>query len=238
MFINTRAVSKKIIEDTKVFSAVYSIIIQLIYVAFLCYALFSGCGSTVLNVILLSISTLFELFLIFSFARRNNSTRTAASKIKHAYHIASLSLRAVSLGIAVYGIHISFAELDTVSLVFTVFMLVGWVSGILIEFFKFIIERYTALMTSALSKDTEPFVRIYNKLTFKSYEGREEKDADSYVDKIASEYKQELKEKRESKKALLKAERILKRDERRAAFREKLSRTKAKIESVFKKNKK
>ena len=93
-------------------------------------------------------------------------------------------------------------------------------------------------MTSALSKDTEPFVRIYNKLTFKSYEGREEKDADSYVDKIASEYKQELKEKRESKKALLKAERILKRDERRAAFREKLSRTRAKIKSVFKKNKK
>ena len=236
MFINTRAVSRKIITDVKLFSGIYSILVQLLYVAFLGYTVFAGCGSLALNITLLSVSVLFEGFLIFTFSNPDFFTRSDTVRIKHAFHILSLLVRATSLGITVYGIHITLKEFNTASLLFTTFMLFGWISGVLIEFFRFIIERYTSLMTSALSKDTEPFVRIYRKFTFRGYEGREEKEADSAVDELAAEYKQELKDKRESQKALMEAEKIIKKEEKRAKNKKRIAAAKEKVKSLFKKN--
>lgn len=236
MFINTRAVSKKIIGDLRLFGDVYSIFTQIIYISFLAYMCFSGAGILALNVTFLSISVIFEAILILVFFKRDFLTRGDITKIKHVYHIASLSLKAVSLGIAFYGLHVAFAEFNTVSLVFTVFMLFAWIFGVMIEILKFVLEKYTSLMTSALSKDTEPFVRLYRKITFKGYEGREERKADALVDELTAEYKQELKSKHESEKALKEAEKILKREEKREKLREKTADIKNRLKSFFKKD--
>ncbi len=235
MFINTRAVSKKIINDVKLFSSAYSILVQLLYVAFLVYTLFSGCGVLGLNITMLTISVLFEVFLIYSFFNGDFLTREDTIKIKHAYHIASLAIRGISLGIAVYGIHIALTEFNTASLLFSTFMLFGWISGVLIEIFKFIIERYTSLMMSALSKDTEPLVKVWRKITFKGYDGRKEMRDDAYVDELAEEYKQELKDKRESKKALKEAKKLMKKEHRRSEIKKRMTDAKEKVKSFFKK---
>lgn len=235
MFINTRAVGKKIVNDVKLFSAVYSILVQLLYVAFLVYTLFSGCGIIGLNVTLLTLSVLFEGFLIYSFFNGDFLTREDTIKIKHAYRIASLVIRGISLGIAVYGIHIALSEVNTVSLLFSTFMLFGWISGALIEIVKFVIERYIALLTSAFSKDTEPFVRVYRKITFKGYEEREARKADAIVDEITAEYKDELKDKRDSQKALKEAERLIEKEQRRTEIKKRMTDAKEKVKSIFKK---
>lgn len=236
MFINTRAVGNKIISDIKAFSGIYSIITELVYVSFLAYLVFTGNSNTVLNVTLLVISFAFEVFLILAFVKRDALTTDNERRIKHAYHITSLSIRVISLCISVYGIHIALTEINTASILFATFMLFGWLSGVLIELFRFVFERYTSLMTSAISKDTEPIVRLYRKITFRGYEGREENKADHFVDEITAEYKKELKEKKESEKALREAEKIIEREERRAEFKEKISAAKQKITSFFKKD--
>ena len=236
MFINTRAVSKKIINDVKLFSSAYSILVQFLYVAFLIYTLFSGSGVLGLNISLLTISVLFEGFLVYSFFNGNFLTREDTITIKHAYRIASLVIRGISLGIAFYGIHIALTEFNTPSLLFSTFMLFGWITGALIEIVKLVIERYTALLTSAFSKDAEPFVKVYRQITFKGHEEREARKSDAIVDEITAEYKDELKEKRESKKALKEAKKLMEKEHRRAEIKKRMTDAKEKVKSIFKKN--
>ena len=236
MFINTRAVSNKIVGDFKNFSGIYSIIVQLIYLTFLIYSLANGQGYLGVNISLTVLSSLFTVFLVFSFLNEDFLSREYKASIKHAYRITTLFVRAVSLGITLYGIHVAVTEFNTVSLIFAVFMLFGWLCGALLEVSRLIIERYTSLMTSALSKDTEPFVKFYKRVTFKGYEGRKEYNADEEVDQITSEYKKELQDKEDAAKTIREAERLIEREQRREALRQKANAVKSKIAGFFKRD--
>ena len=233
---NTRAVADKIINDIKRFSELYLIISELIYIAFLVYLAVSHTGALALNVTLLCISILFEAFLIFSFIKRDFLTREHTRRVKHVYRISALALRAVSLGIAFYGLGITLTNTDTRHLLFTVFMLFAWALGVLIELFRFIIERYTSLITTAFSKDVEPFLKVKSFFTLKRHEGREETKHDAFIDEIAEDYKNKIKDKKEAKKAANEAAEIIRREKRREELQEKASAVKKKIKSIFKKN--
>ena len=237
MLTNTKAVGNKIKNDLRIFSGIYSISAQLIYVLFLVYTLISGIGILALNIALLALSVAFEAFLTISFIKRDFLTREHNKLIKRAFRITSLTLKAISLGIGIYGIHISITSVNTVSLIFTVLMFFGWLSSVLIELLRFVIEGYVNLSVAAVKNDIEPLVKIYHKITFKSYE-RETSDEDEKVRKIADVYRAELKEKEEAKKTLKKAERIIKKDKKREASRKRKAALKSKFSSLFKKDKK
>ena len=237
MFINTRAVSNKIVGDFKVFGGLYSIFIQIVYLAFLIFSLSSGRGIFAVNVVLTALSSFFLVFLIITFIKRDFLTREHRRSIKHTVRITSLAVKTVSLYITLYGIHVAVTQFNTVSVIFAVFMLFAWLCGTLLEISRLIIERYTSLMTSALSKDVEPFVKVYKKVTFKGYDGRKEQSADSDVDKITEEYKKELNDKAASEKALKEAEKLIEREQKRKTYLEKREAIKSKISSFFKKDK-
>lgn len=237
MFINTRAVSNKIVGDFKTFGGLYSIFIQLLYLVFLIYSLCTGRGTTAINVVLLILSVIFLAFLIFSFVNHDFLTKEHKRSFKHLIRIASLSVKAVSLYITLYGIHVAVSEFSTASLLFAVFMLFAWLCGALLEISRFIVEKYTALMTSALSKDVEPFVKVYKRVTFKGYDGRRELEADGDVDKITEVYKKELSDKAASEKALKEAEKLIEREKKRTAAKEKRAAARSSLASFFKKNK-
>lgn len=233
---NTRAIADKIINDVKHFSELYLIASELIYVAFLIYLVVSNAGVLALNVALLCISIIFEAFLIFAFVKRDFLTREHTKVVKHTYRISSLALRAASLGITVYGLGITLTGADARHLLFTVFMLFSWALGVLIELLRFIIERYTSLITTAISKDVEPLVKVKSFFTLKRYEGREETKNDAFVDEIAEDYENKIKSKKEAKKAANEAAKIIRREKRREELQEKTSAVKKKIKSIFKKN--
>lgn len=237
MFINTRAVSRKIVGDFKAFGGLYSIFIQLVYITFLIYSLCTERGFLAVNVALIVISSLFFVFLVITFVKRDFFSQEHKRSIKHTVRITSLAVKAVSLYITLYGIHVAVSELNTVSILFAVFMVFAWLCGVLLEISRFIIERYTSLMTSALSKDVEPFVKVYKRVTFKGYDGRKELDADTDVDKITDEYKKELSVKAASQKALREAEKLIEREKKRTAAKEKRAAARSSLASFFKKNK-
>ena len=228
MFINTRAVSRKIVGDLKAFGGIYSILIQLVYIAFLVYSLCTGRGFFAVNITLIALSSLFFAFLTVTFVKRDFFSQEHKRSIKHAVRIISLSVKAVSLYITMYGIHVAVSEINTVSILFAVFMVFAWLCGALLEIMRFVVERYTSLMTSALSKDVEPFVKVYKRVTFKGYDGRKELDADTDVDKITDEYKKELSVKEASRKALREAEKLIEREKKRTAAKEKRAAAKEK----------
>jgi len=233
MFINTRAVGTRVIGEMSFFADLYSFLIQFLYSAFLVYTLSTARGSFAVNIVLLIVTVSFSAFLLFSLASREFLPKKQARKIKHVYRIILLLFKAVSLYITVYGIHIAITEINTVSMVLAAFMVISWVFGVLFEILRFIFERYTALLTSAIIKDTDPLVNLYNKITFKKSEPREETKTDAYVSGITEEYKKELKEKKESQKARHEAEKIIRRENRRERFKELGSTLKSKIKSFL-----
>ena len=143
MFINTRAVSNKIVGDFKVFGGLYSIFIQIVYLAFLIFSLSSGRGIFAVNVVLTALSSFFLVFLIITFIKRDFLTREHRRSIKHTVRITSLAVKTVSLYITLYGIHVAVTQFNTVSVIFAVFMLFAWLCGTLLEISRLIIERYT-----------------------------------------------------------------------------------------------
>lgn len=233
MFINTRAVGTKIVGELRFFGDLYSLLIQFLYSAFLIYTLSTAKGSFIVNVVLLVVTLSFSAFLLFSIASREYLPRKKAIIIKHVYRISLLCFRAIALYITIYGITIALAEVNTVTMLLAAFMLIGWVLGVLFEIVRFILERYTALITTAIIKDTDPVVKLYNKITFKKSEPREESKTDSYVSGITDEYKKELNEKRESKKAREEAEKILLREQRRERLKKIGIYAKNKIKAFF-----
>ena len=237
MFINTRAVSRKIVGDFKEFGGLYAIAVQLVYIAFLIYSLCTERGFFPINVTLIVLSSLFFVFLVITFIKRDFFSQDHKRSIKHTVRITSLLVKAVSLCITLYGIHIAVSEFNTASILFAVFMLFAWLCGVILEISRFILERYTSLMASALSKDVEPFVKVYKRITFKGYEGRREYDADADVDRITGEYKIELSAKAASQKALREAEKLIEREKKRTASKKKREASKEKRSALAEKTK-
>lgn len=233
MFISTRAVGKKIVGELRFFSALYSFLMQLLYSGFLVFSIITGRGSTAVNGILLVITLAFTVFLLSTLIAGKFLSRGTEKGLKHICRIAMLVFKGIALYITVYGIYTALGDINPTAIILAAFMLVAWVLGILFEVVRFIFERYTSLITSAIIKDTNPMVSFYNKVTFKKNEPHEKTKTDAYVDGIAKEYKKELDEKKASRKARKEAEKIIRKEKRRKALRSFASGTKNKISSFF-----
>ena len=186
-----------------------------------------------LNVLLLFFTLTFSAFLLFSMLSYGYIPRKKMRLIKHVCRLLLLFFKAISLVITIYGIQIAITKVNTVSIVFAAIMLISWILGALFELVRFALERYAALITAAIVKDTDPLVRVYKKVTFKKHEKKEESKTDTYVDGLTEEYKNEIKEKKESEKARREAEKIINRETRREKLKSIASFAKSKIRDFF-----
>ena len=233
MFIHTRAIGKKVIGELRFLGDVLSFLLQLLYIGFLVFSISTNRGNRILNTVLLCITASFFIFMLYFVISRDSLSKNTARKIKHAYRITLLLFKGFSLGVTVYGIYVALGDFNSVSVILAALMFVAWVLGVLVEFVRIILERYTDLMTSAIIKDTAPMVSLYNKLTFKHTENRKETKTDVYVEDITNEYKEELRTKKESKKAREEAERLIRRENRRETLENIAQNAKNKIKALF-----
>ena len=233
MFIHTRAIGKKVMGELRFLGDILSFLLQLLYIGFLVFSLVTNRGNHILNTVLLCITASFFIFMLYSVISRDSLSKNTARKIKHAYRITLLLFKAFSLCVTIYGIYVAFDDFNPVSVILAALMFVAWVLGVLVEFVRIILERYTDLMTSAIIKDTAPMVSLYNKLTFKHTETRKETKTDVYVEDITNEYKEELRTKKESKKAREEAERLIRRENRRETLENIAQNAKNKIKALF-----
>ena len=233
MFIHTRAIGKKVMGELRFFTDILAFLLQFLYIGFLVFSIATARGNHILNTVLLCITVSFFLFLLYSTVSRDSLSKKTARRIKHVYRITLLLFKAFSLAVTIYGIYVALDDFNPVSVILVALMFVAWVLGALVEFVRIILERYTDLMTSAIIKDTAPMVSLYNKITFKHTETREATKTDVYVEDITNEYKEELRTKKESKKAREEAERLIRRENRREALENIATNAKNKIKSFF-----
>ena len=233
MFMHTRAVGKKVMGELRFYSTILAFLLQFLYIGFLVFSLATGRGSMTVNTILLCVTIAFFTFLLYSAIAGEFLSKKEARRMKHIFRLLLLFFRAFSLYVTIYGIYVALADINPTAMIFAAFMFVAWVIGALFEVVRFILERYTALMTTAIIKDTDPMVNFYNKITFKHTEPREETKTDAYVEDITAEYAEELRVKKGSRKARAEAERLIRRETRREALHNLASGAKSKIKSFF-----
>ena len=220
MLIYSRAAGLKILDDLKKFTFIYGIVIQGFYICYLVYALIVSAGNLWANIVLALISSAYLAFSVVIHKRPELLSRVGIRKTKHIYNISRLGIRAFTLALTLYGIHIAASHVSTLSIILAALTVMGWTLGVLFELVKFVFEKYFDLMFTAIKADIQPFANVYNKLTRKE---AEEKGAPTkteiYLESLASDYRKELESKKLQAKADKKAKKEAEKKERIEKFK-------------------
>lgn len=204
----TKAAIQKTVDDFKRIDHVRNFATQILYIAYLIYALFAGAGIWWANAALLAISTAYFVFFMIVTKEKKALKKTVARIFTRCKQLIKL----VTLGIMVYGICATTKHVTAPSVVFSAFLIVGWLLQIVFEVvFRFFINRAQFIL-EGIEADYEQLVKpaktvgnFFKKLTGKEVEPEKEKSKQRlWLDKKVAENKiskeEEKREKKRSKK--------------------------------------
>ena len=157
----TRAVVNDAIKDLKFFLYIFSIITQFFYLAYITYVLIKGSGIFYLNIALGIISLAYLIFFL-TVNEKNKKTKHVAYVFRHTKTILKLCINAITLVVAVYGIYISASNVDAISLMLVILMIVFWCVQVVLEVIVFFFEHKKNMFLAGLQKDIEPLTNAVN----------------------------------------------------------------------------
>ncbi|MBQ2737337.1 MAG: hypothetical protein IJF38_01500 [Clostridia bacterium] len=227
----TRAAVDKTIRDIKNTANAITIGSQLIYIAYLTYAIIVTLGNTVINSILLTLSVGYFIFYLIYFKRAQKENVAVRRTVKRTYKYTKLLLNSFTLGTTIWGIYIAARNVSAVSVVLATVSAGGWLISVIIELIVYFVESHVDLIMLGLAQDkrelTEAVTRPVTAVSdfIKRATGHEDKDADRkeekkparkqrLLDKLVSRRKEEKARKREEKKMRKQEQRAAKRTRR------------------------
>lgn len=221
----TKAAIKKTIDDFKRINYAREIITQVVYIAYLTYAIvYSFITKTKLiwvNAALFLLSVGYFAFFLYMTTR--SPEKKVSERAKEIFNWCKRLLKLYTLGIMLFGLYQTTAHANPLSVILTTFMIVGWVLEVLFNVvFKFFIGRANLIiegMEADYENITKPVRSVGN--FFKKMTGQEvaeEKPKSKnriFLDEKVAQAKQEKAEKKL-------AEKYLKKDKKIAAKMQKL----------------
>ena len=145
MFDYTKAAWKQIEADFKKIAFICNIFTQLLYIAYLVYALFTGTGFTIANIILLTLSVAY--FAFFLYATQQELKKQTRKLIKRIYKRCKQAIKIFTLSVLIYGLWFTAKDVSPISLIFTVLMVIGFLLDVLLEIIlKFLVNRAQLVM--------------------------------------------------------------------------------------------
>ena len=207
MLVHSRAVVDKILNDFKKITFISSIATQAIYLIYLIYAIASNVGIFAINISLSVISAIYISYTIAKKLKPSLFDKVTKRRTQHFLAISKLSVRAISLGLTLYGIHIATSQPTTLSIILAALTIMGWTLGVLFEVVTFVVEKYKDMLMSAFNADViQPINHLRNKIPFIDHKDEPEPTkTDIYVKSLAAELQKELESKKIAKKADKKA---------------------------------
>jgi uncharacterized membrane protein YobD (UPF0266 family) len=220
MFDYTKTTIKNIEKDIKCLAFLCSITTQLIYMAYLIYALCTDRGVFTVNIILLVLSTIYLAFYIYA----NLQEFKAKTKriVRIIFKRCKQFIRVYTLGVMIYGLCITAGNASITSILLTVFMVLGFIADILFEILIRRIVKRSKMFVEAIKADFQEanpihsFKNFFRKMTGKEvYEepSEERQILDEEVEQVRNERKNErlekkylAKQKKEQRKAEKKAQ--------------------------------
>ncbi len=237
MFEYTKLVFSQTVEDIKKLSTVAQFVTQGIYVSYLIYAVSVGTGILGVNIGLLIISALYLAFSVVMKVKEIKKTDHKIKKnVKKAYKVAKHIIQVPTLTVAIITLATLKSDHITFSLLFTVLMVLGYVVSILLSVITGIVENRAKKFMVAIEADIEPIMKVVNGVRRLKGDKIEEPAYDKSKEKMRSELDLVVNKNREEKKLREEAERVAKKEERRAMLKSlasnAFSKTKDKIKSL------
>ncbi len=161
-FINSRAALFKVYNDLKRFIYAFNIATQAIYIAYLIYAIIVGTGILFANIALTALSAGYLVFYVIKIIKQVETKNNSAETIEKTYRWTKISLKALTLGATLYGIHIATSRATTPAVILAVFTTIAWVMSVLFELVRYLFENYFELISSAVKKDAYPYLKVLN----------------------------------------------------------------------------
>ncbi len=203
MFEYTKLVFNQTVNDIKKISTVTNFSMQIVYVAYLIYAI---CATTMplgINIALLVISLAYLVFSIIMRVKELNKTDlTIKKRVKQAYKISKYIIQIPILVAAIITLTGLEDDKITFSLLFTIMMIVCYVASVLMAVVTNVIESRAKRFTVAIEADLEPIISVVN--TVKRFKGEkiEVAETDKAKEKIRSELDEKVDKIREERSEL------------------------------------
>lgn len=231
MFDYTKTAVNKIGDDFKKFFYRYQIVAQLVYIAYLIYALVQNKGAWYVNGLLLLLSAAY--FVFFVVATRKEAKSVLKKRVKRVFTECKRLIKFYTLCVMLYGVWQTATDADPLSVVLSALMIVGWVLQILFEvILKFFLDKANFLLEAAkadaesIAKPVKNVGNFFKRVTGQEVEERKEPTKhrlllNEMVEKYREKRKAEKEEKKRRKKQDGKNAKLEKRQAKRTAKNEK-----------------
>ena len=189
----TLAAIKKTIQDIKNLVFVFNVLVIWSSIAYLIYSSFTGIGNVYANSIVCLATFAYFIFYVLSTKKTIKKSEFEASK--HIYKIIKLTVNAVVLLIAIYGIIIG--TISNSSAIKTYLLLIIWVLQVIVELLALAIETRLEMFKAAFYHDFSAIVKIVN--VFKEEDIVIPDKNDPYIIKLSDFAKKDKEDKKSIK---------------------------------------
>ncbi len=216
----TKLALQKTYEDFKKIGHVFSVVTQLIYIAYLVYSIVVQSGRWWIKTIFLALSVGYFIFYMVVYHTQNNQLNKRGTKI---YKRSKLLLKLFELVVAFYSISVTTNDTSTLSVILLAMMLVGWLLQVVFDIIVSILEKRIQLFIEAVKADWQevkkPIDSVSNfmkKLTGKPIAPAPEKTKQRvWLDEQVGATRQEKREQKRQQKEAIKAEKRVQREQAR-----------------------
>ena len=211
MFDYTKAIFYKTLADLKLFAKIWTISTLGVYITYLIYAIATGSGSLVANIILLTLTSIYFAFYLMMIIKGSELLKARKKIVKKTYKYSKYVINAVTLSTALYSIWINPYNVHPFKLLVTVFMVIMLVVQLALEVSVIIVEKRFNMFIEAFHADIEVVTKpvntvknVFKKIVGQEVEPEKERSKDRvYLDKLV----EQGRDAESAKKAAAKAER-------------------------------
>ena len=159
MLTNTKSAIGKMIDDVKAFSYCFNLAMQVMYFAYLLYAIGTDRGLLWLNISLAGLSILYFVFYVATYNKKEGAVKQMKKSAKHLHRWCKLAGKTLTLCVMVYSIYATTQDVSPTSVIMTALMVVAWVLQLLFSLVIGFLEKEKDLILDAIRKDMEPITK-------------------------------------------------------------------------------
>ena len=151
MFDYTKAAFDKTINDFKRLDYIRQVLTQLVYIAYLIYALIAAKDFLWANIPLLVLSVAY--FVFFLYATTGKKQSRAKDTVQTVYKYCKRLIKLFTLGVTVYGFFLTANNVTPISLLFVALMIVGWILELVFDLIGRLFINRVNLFKAGLDAD-------------------------------------------------------------------------------------
>ena len=199
----TRVALKNTARDVKRASFAFTVGANLLYIAYLIYAIIVDAGILYLNIALAALTAGFLVFYIVTTIDEKKRARKAGVK---AYKYIRLGTDFFTLAASVYGIYIASSHATVLSLFLCATSLVGWTVRFILTLLSAYVEAHVNYIMTAISADVDEIKRplstvgnVINKVMGNEVEAPAPTRTRARLDREVNDFREEKAKKRAEK---------------------------------------